>query len=626
VKKKPRGAVLAVLLALLLPGALSGGSSGPEAGPPSITVVTDDNYPPYVFRGASGELQGIVPDQWKAWEKATGRKAELVGMEWGAAQRFMNEARADVIDTMFETPERQRLYDFSKPYAKLEAAVFFHKNISGVSKIEDLRGFRVAVKSGDAAIERLRAAGVGDLAEYPSYESIVRAAAAGLVRVFCVDRPPALYFIYKLGIEEDFRSAVPIQGGEFHRAVAKGRGGLLASVQAGFDSIPPSTYAAIDRAWLGASLDRGINPLVFRAAVAAAAVLLVAALLLIGAAAVLRRRVAAATAALRGKVYLVEASEARSSAFIAALPDIFFVLDREGTYLEVGASSPELLALPAESLVGKRMSDLAFAPGFAEELLGRIRRSIDEKRLETCEYEIRVLAGLRRFEGRIVPLGPDRALLVPRDVTDRVRTERLLRASLAEKEVLIREVHHRVKNNLQIISSLIALQEDSFRDERDRELLEQTQNRIRAMARLHELLYRSPDLSSIDAADYLRTIVSSLSDGTGTRIDVRAEPVVISLDQAVPSGLIVTELVTNALKYAYPGGGGPIALELRAEGGSCAISVGDEGVGLPEGFDPEKDGSMGFTLIRSLVSQLQGSMVASRGPGLKVEIRFKLSS
>jgi two-component sensor histidine kinase len=203
-------------------------------------------------------------------------------------------------------------------------------------------------------------------------------------------------------------------------------------------------------------------------------------------------------------------------------------------------------------------------------------------------------------------------------------SEKLLRSSLSDKDILLKEIHHRVKNNLQVISSLIQLQSYALHDERDLELLQETQQRIRAMAQLHELLYRSRDLGSIDAAEYLGSLAHELALSSGrTEPELRAESCRLALDEAVPLGLIANELVQNALKHAYPKGqDGYISIEFSRDGKGYALVVSDRGAGLPAGFDPLAARSMGLTLVRSLSEQLGGILAFDGPPGFSARLRF----
>lgn len=225
--------------------------------PESISVVMDDNYPPFVFKDSSGKLQGILIDQWRIWETKTGVKVRISAMDWSEAQRRMQAGEFDVIDTIFKTEQRKSLYDFSPPYQKIEVPVFFNSEISAINDVNSLRGFAVAVKSGDAVVEMLKQNRVDNLLFYNSYEAVIQAAKEHKVNVFVVDKPPALYFLHKLGILGQFRNSAPLATGEFHRAVIKGNTEMLKLLEDGFSRISKSELESIETNWYGSELVSG---------------------------------------------------------------------------------------------------------------------------------------------------------------------------------------------------------------------------------------------------------------------------------------------------------------------------------------------------------------------------------
>ncbi len=205
-----------------------------------------------------------------------------------------------------------------------------------------------------------------------------------------------------------------------------------------------------------------------------------------------------------------------------------------------------------------------------------------------------------------------------------------LRASLAEKEVLLKEIHHRVKNNLQIISSLLHLQSRNVTDARALEMLREGQNRVQSMALIHENLYRSQDLANVDFGEYVKTLVahlfSSYGGGQGkVNLIVEVDRVPLSIDTAIPCGLIINELVTNSLKYAFPKGRkGEIQVCLHLVGdGEVALTVSDNGVGLPPGFDIERTESLGLRLVTTLADQIDGRVHIGCDVGSEFKISFR---
>lgn len=599
------------------------GQGAETAARQSITVLCDDNYAPYAFRDADGTMQGILVDQWRSWERTTGVQVRLIGLPWAEALRQFNSGIGDVIDTIFVTGERALIYTFSAPYATIQVPVFMHRSISGIARAGDLRGFKVAAKEGDAAVSELASRGVSTISLYPSYEDIVEAAARNDIRIFCIDAPPAYYYLYKRGIDADFRIAFILNEGAFHRAVRKGDEAILRLVERGFASISRSAMEGIDRKWLGSELQRRINPMIVGVVAAGVALLII---ILVGISWDLRRRVARATESLHEKVILLEASEARNRAFISVLPDIIFTLDRRGTFIDSSTVKKEKLAFPPEAFIGKRMGEVGFPDGIVAGFMQELALAIDGNSIRSYEYSLPGDSGMMQFEGRIVPLAGDQAILVIRDITELKRQEQLLRSSLMEKEVLLKEIHHRVKNNMQVISSLIQLQSYSLRDEFDRELLHETQARINAMAAIHELLYQSPDLSSVDAGEYIGSVIEELSQGyDASGIRCIAETVKLGLDEAMPLGLLCNELLMNSIKYAYASGEkGRVDVRLGLDGSMVVLSVEDYGKGLAPGVDPLTSASMGFTLVRSLSEQLGGTLSFGTASGFRAELRFPL--
>src|SRR5882724_7195864 len=163
--------------------------------PRTIRVVVDKSYAPYSFQSDQGKLQGILIDQWQAWEKKTGIKVEIHAMDWGEALRRMRAGEFDVIDCVVETAERRDYFDFTPAYATIEASIFFRNDISGISDLASLKGFPVGVKTGDQHIDKLKEHGVSDVILYRNNAEIVDAAKMHRLNVFVADTPSALYLL-----------------------------------------------------------------------------------------------------------------------------------------------------------------------------------------------------------------------------------------------------------------------------------------------------------------------------------------------------------------------------------------------------------------------------------------------
>ena len=228
------------------------------------------------------------------------------------------------------------------------------------------------------------------------------------------------------------------------------------------------------------------------------------------------------------------------------------------------------------------------------------------------------------IEGKISELS-----CVFHDNTERKEIDRKIRESLKEKEVLLREVHHRVKNNLQVISSILSLQSSYVSDPAILDILKESQQRIKSMSFIHETLYRTADFSKIEFTDYLRTIAINLvqsyaSNRQRITLDQQLQPVYLGLDQSIPCGLIVNELISNSLKYAFQGRDeGVIQLSLSEMNDTISLSIKDDGVGLPKDFNYEKTNSLGIQLVYALIEQLDATMDIRREEGTEFKISFK---
>ena len=247
--RRPRARLLVTVSAIVAFLAASA-TFAAFAPPERITVVTDFDYPPYLFTSDDGQLKGIIRDKWQRWSEKTGIPVEVKGKTWIDAQQSVQQGIDDVIETLSYTPDRAGLYEYSQPYAPVEANVYFHRSISAISDAASMRGFTIGAKRGSACGNWLSERGIA-LREYPSSEALVHAAGSGEVRLFCMDSMTARYYLYKLQLADDFRASPPLYATKFHWAVKKGRTELLAFIQQGFDKFSPNELEDIDNRWVG---------------------------------------------------------------------------------------------------------------------------------------------------------------------------------------------------------------------------------------------------------------------------------------------------------------------------------------------------------------------------------------
>jgi PAS domain S-box-containing protein len=329
----------------------------------------------------------------------------------------------------------------------------------------------------------------------------------------------------------------------------------------------------------------------------------------------------------------------RFRAILEATTDMVGMADKFGRLFYVNGAGRDLLGLaPDEPLTGLRLPDV-HAP-WAADLVAL--EGLPVAMIEGAwQGETAVLSrnGPEVPASELIlahksPSGSVEFLsTIIRDMSEQKEAEVRIKASLEEKEVLLKEIHHRVKNNLQIVSSLLQLQASYIKDQDALQIFEESRDRIKSMALIHEQLYQSNDLAQIDFPEYLRSLLNmvlSAHRSNRTRVETRlhVDPLSLDLDTAIPVGLITNELVTNSLKYAFAGrSAGEIGVRLtKSETGDFLLMISDNGIGLPEKFNFEKATSLGLRLVRILTKQMRARLEISNGMGTQFRVYFKSQS
>ena len=310
-------------------------------------------------------------------------------------------------------------------------------------------------------------------------------------------------------------------------------------------------------------------------------------------------------------------SEERFRTIIRESADGIVIVDGDGLVRFVNPAAEVLLGRTAEELLGEpwrsplvagQTTELDMVHGDGQALVG-------EMRVVNIAWE-----------------GGTAHLIAIRDITERKRIDERIRASLREKEVLLREIHHRVKNNLQVINSLLRLQSRQIDDAQHVEAFRDCQNRIRSMALIHEALYQSKDLANIRFCDYIKSLATHLFRSYGVserkiRLNIETDSFLLGIDLAIPCGLIINELVSNALRHAFPDDReGEIKVSLHSfNEKEIRLVVSDDGIGVPEDVTTREAGSLGLHLVTILVEdQLHGEMELDRAKGTEFRITFEM--
>lgn len=329
-------------------------------------------------------------------------------------------------------------------------------------------------------------------------------------------------------------------------------------------------------------------------------------------------------------------SEEKYRTLFNANPDYVFLMGPDGKIKDVNEATTKIIGLSKEEILGNTFLDFEMKLNCdVKHYMGKIASLLQGNQIDPFEIEItdincdkrwlNIFTSIIEKESSILYI-----LIIARDITLEKKISKEIKDSLKEKEVLLQEIHHRVKNNMQIISSLLSLQTKYVDDEVSLDVLKESQNRVKSMALVHEKLYRSEDLTHINIYNYINNLVLDLFFSYGVLRDqitplIDIEEIKLNIETAVPCGLIINELVSNVIKHAFPDKkGGKMWLSLYLmDDNQIKLIVADNGSGLPDDFNLDSSNSLGMQLVNSLVNQLDGSIKINRANGTEFNIQFK---
>jgi two-component system cell cycle sensor histidine kinase/response regulator CckA len=597
---------------------------------PALTVTLDDNYPPYSFRDANGQPQGILIDLWRLWSAKTGEPVVLVPQTWSQALATMVAGQADVIDTVFATAEREKLWDFSLPTVTICSGVFYQDGLVGISDLKNLQGYVVGIKRGDAAADVLTRAGLHNFVEYPNYEALIDAASRGSLHVFAMDVPPAQYLLIAKGLTGKFRLGFEFNDDAFRWAVAKGRSDLFDQVNRGFSRITPAERTAIEDHWASGFHGRPANA---RAVV----VLVVAGLCVVGLLVIvvllLRKQVRNRTGQLVGTEARLRISEERARAMVEALPDLLFVLEKDGTVVECRSpSSTDLYKNPGR-FVGQRLSE-TFAADVASTIVEKLNQVSQEGGVGFLEQDLEIEGRRRAFDARVVAMSNGQLLAIVRDVSaiNEAWRDSLQRNKLESLGVLAAGLAHDFNNNLAVIQGFVSLARVQLNS--PEKALASLDKAVLASRRAAGLTGQLRVLAKGSPVDRQVLSVRDLAEEAASFALV-GSPCVLAIEatdgpwtvEGDPTQLsqVFHNLVLNAVQ-AMPHGGTVTLVFRRSPDGRTTVSVVDQGAGIaPENlskiFDPyfttkDTGSGLGLSVVHAVVDRHGGTVAVESRPGV----------
>ncbi len=312
-----------------------------------------------------------------------------------------------------------------------------------------------------------------------------------------------------------------------------------------------------------------------------------------------------------------------------ALPDLIAIMDVNHRVVKINKAMANRLGVSPDDTVGMHCYEVVHNTGepiaqcpHSQLLQDGLEHTTEVQEDNLGGYFLVTASPIRDDDGNVVG-----SVHMARDISDRREMEKELQKALDDKDVLLKEIHHRVKNNLMMISSLLNIQSRYIKDQDTKEILEESRNRAKSMALIHQKLYQTGDMKNIEFSEYLRNlaieIMHSYNSKSHIKLNLDLEPNLIDVDRAIPLGLIATELIINSFKHAFPQGSGKISVKFYKRDEYFYLIIADDGIGFPADLDFRTQGNMGMNLINSLTKQIEGSIDMECDGGTKFTIRFQ---
>ncbi len=618
---------------------------------PVVRVRISPEYPPFEFYH-EGKYKGLAVDYLDLVSKRLGIRFEPVDsdLSWSEALEHLKiKDGVDLILMLTQTAERERDIKFTKNYISFPLVIFSRKDAPFISGVCDLRRGKTAVEKGFIYSEWLKRDVPGiELVEIETPAQALKAVSVGSADTYIANLAMGSYLINSLGLV-NLKIAAPTMYDQDKLAmgVRQDWPELASLIDRALDSITDDEALVIRNHWLSIRYEHGIQvrDVVFWILL----VTIIAFLFIIQ----LRRLVKLRTDHLAVEIVQRKRTEenlAERNQFIESIvnlsPDLLYIydlVDCKNLYVNKGIQTMLNYSTEEVEQMGNQLLGLLMHPDdfgkYLKETCPKYAMVKDnefihhkyrmkQKNGQWCWLDCSELIYKRNAEN-----SPLQILGVAHDITERESSEEQIRHSLKQKEVMLKEIHHRVKNNMQVMYSLLDLQSKQISDRKICTMFEEGRNRILSMALIHETLYNSEDLVSIDFNEYLRGLMVGIAETynrSNVTLIVNQEQCSININTGIPCGLIVNELVSNSLKYAFPDGmAGEVRLGIKKDNkGFNVITVEDNGIGFPLDIDFKKTSSLGLQIVNVLIGQINGTIELERvvGGGTKFCIIFPGSS
>jgi PAS domain S-box-containing protein len=538
------------------------------------------------------------------------------GLTWKEAVEKAKAREIDVLPCVGMTEERKKFFNYTQPYLAFYRVIITHRDGRTFDNLENLKGLRVAIQENSSHHGFLKDNSDLEPLLFSTAEETLLAVSEGRADAAIGNEAVTAYTINKNSIIN--LALTRIAGTEaksLYLAVRNDWPELTSLLNKGLDSITPEEKEIIRKKWIAIQVERRIDYILV--AKVAGFALLFALLLFLW------------NMQIRRQKELLQVSEAR----FRSLSDASFegiVLHENGAIIDINQKIPQMFGYSSQELIGRNI--IEFLP---EEYHQIVANRINQDTVGFYEIE-----GIRKdgsrfpmeVHGKTMQLSKGRNVRISaaRDITERKRMENALLESLRDKEMLISEINHRVKNNLLVIQNLIKLHSVQIADQEAQGAFRDIESRISSISIIHERLSYASSQTDVNFREYIQSLATQVFntyqvDAPNVRLSLDVPDVTLDVDTVMPCGLIVNELVTNSFKYAFPDHReGEISIGLEHNGnGDFALVISDNGIGIPKDTDLESLSSLGIQLVMALTRQIEGDLELDRDNGTRFRISFK---
>jgi PAS domain S-box-containing protein len=591
-----------------------------------IIVGGDFNFPPFEYLDRKGNPAGFNVDLVKAIAREMDLDVEINLGPWPEITQGLLLGNIDVIQGMFYSPERDLQFDFTQPHTMSHYVTVVRKGSMDLPEsVDELKSLTIGVQDGDIMHEFAVENGLSDrVVPYYTQESALKALRQGEVDCALIARQTVLYYIDLYNWENLSVGQHPFITLEYCFAVQQNDRALLNKFSEGLTILEKTgEYRKIYDKWLGVYPGLITDwSKILRYVIYVAVPLLIIIFAVIVWVRLLRREVAMRTQELR------ESKETLQNILNSVVFGIMIIGKDKKIYRSNTTATKMCGYKDEEEIVGKTCHDV-LCPDMVDKCplldLGK-----------TADTSDRILY---TRDGRRIPIHKSVTTITLQgkkyllesfiDITEQKKAEEQIKRNLKEKEILLRELYHRTKNNMQVISAFMHLRIRHIQDESVKEIFQDLETKISSMALVHKSLYESEDLSKINLKDYYHSLIELIRETyemPEKKIDIllTGDDTPVLIDVAMPLGLILNELVTNSLKHAFSDRTeGRIDIHIEAGESTITLLYSDNGPGLPKGFDVKKDSKLGLETVRALVEQqLMGKMEIENNNGVLFRFTF----